>query len=216
MTRSIEEVVAEAQRRLEATGRLNVAAFASAYPEHAAELKEILPVMIRLHQERRWQRAERESRAFALGLFAQLTGTEAAEAAGRPGAAVPAAGGPSHGQVPVTVGELLRRDREASGVSLEEQARRLGVSVQALEELLRDGTPINRLDNAAIKQLAARAAAPFATLLKEIRRLISLESLSVARPGEVFTRDRELSSAEEQEALREQVKRKIRRPPGES
>jgi hypothetical protein len=72
MTRPIEAVVAEAEQRLERTGRLDIAAFASAYPEHETELRELLPVMLNLHQEKRWRKAATESQAFAVALFPQL------------------------------------------------------------------------------------------------------------------------------------------------
>jgi hypothetical protein len=192
MTRPIEAVVAEAQQRLERTGRLDVAAFASAYPEHEAELKEILPVMLNLHQEKRWVRAEAESRAFAVGLFAQLAAqnTEA------------------------TVGGLFQRERAEAGLSLDDQARRSGLPAESLEKLSQDSTPVSALDNAAIKHLAGRVAAPFAALAKEVRRLLSLESLSgTGGAGMVFTRDKETSSADERKALLDKVREAARKPP---
>jgi transcriptional regulator with XRE-family HTH domain len=194
MTRPIEAVLAEAQERLNATGRLDVTAFVSAYPEHAHELRELLPVMLRLHQEKRWQAAEAQSRAFALSLFPALT------------APAPAAG-------EETLGSLLHRARTEAGLTLEEQARQLGIPVQALERLSEDPTPLSALDNATIKQLATKVAAPFANLVKEIRRLASLEQLSRMQAGPVFTRDKETSTTAEQEALREQVRRSARKPP---
>lgn len=193
MTRPIEAVVAEAQQRLEKTGRLDITAFASAYPEHEAELREILPVMLNLHQEKRWRRAESESHAFAVGLFAQV-------------AELPA---------PPTVGNLFERERTEAGLSLEEQARRSGLPAEALEKLSRDGTPVSALDNAAIKQLSARVAAPFAALAKEVRRLLSLESLSGMNAGAVFTRDKETSTDEERQALLDKVREAARKPPEE-
>lgn len=191
MTRPIEAVVAEAQRRLESTGRLDVGAYVEAYPEHAAELQEVLPAMLILHQEKRWHRAEQESKAFAVSLFAEL--------------AAPAEAG--------TVGDLFAREQADSGLSLEEHARRTGIPTSALKALTQDQTPINDLDNAGIKQLAARVAAPFAAVLKEFRRMISLDSLSGMQAGTVFTRDKETSSDEEQQALRDKVRKAARKPP---
>lgn len=194
MTRPIEAVVAEAQQRLATTGRLDVAAYCSAYPEHAAELQELLPVMLTLHQEKRWQAAESTSRGFAVGLFAQLTA-------------------PAETETPDTVGALFGQELSDSGVSLEEQARRTGLPVKALEAILHDNTPISALDNAGIKKLAERVAAPFAALAKEFRRVKSLWSLSSLEGGMVFTRDKETSTSEEQKALREQVRKATRKPP---
>ncbi|MFZ5814909.1 MAG: helix-turn-helix domain-containing protein [Bacillota bacterium] len=192
MTRPIEAVVAEAQRRLEATGRLDIAAFASAYPEHADELRELLPVMLTLHEEKRWQQAEERSRAFAVSLFAQVAEQPARE----------------------TVGELFTREREEAGLSLEEQARRTGLPVQALEQLSRDQTPVTGLDNPTIKQLAGRVGASFASLVKEVRRLLSLEGLSTSGQA-VFTRDREASTDEEREELLRKVREAARTKPPE-
>lgn len=192
MTRPIEAVVAEAQKRLESTGRLDVAAFLSAYPEHAAELQDVLPVMLNLHQEKRWQQAEANSKAFAVGLFAQL----------------------SESVAPATLGDLFRQERAEAGMSLEEQARRTGLSAQALEALSRDNTPLEAASNSTLKQKAAELGASFANLVKEVRRLTSLSSLfqgGAASP--IFTRDQETSTEEEQEALRDQVRRKSRKPP---
>lgn len=192
MTRPIEAVVAEAQQRLEATGRLDIAAFASAYPEHAEELREILPVMLTLHEEKRWQRAEQRSRAFALDLFAQLAEQPAQE----------------------TLGELFARERRETGLSLEEQARRSGLPVRALEQLSEDQTPFTDLDNATIKQMAGRIDASFAALIKEVRRLVSLENLSTSSQA-VFTRDRESSSDQEREELLKKVREAARKKPPE-
>ena len=192
MNRPIEAVVAEAQQKLEATGRLDVAAFASAYPEHAEELREILPVMLTLHEERRWQQAERRSRAFAMGLFAQLADQPARE----------------------TVGALFARERTQTGLSLEEQARRSGLPVEALEQLSAEQTPVTNLDNATIKQMAGRVGASFAALLNEVRRLVSLENLSTS--GQVvFTRDREASTDQEREELLKKVHDAARKKPPE-
>ncbi|MFZ5827344.1 MAG: hypothetical protein ACOY94_23845 [Bacillota bacterium] len=189
MIRPIEAVVAEAQQKLEATGRLDIAAFASAYPEHAEELREILPVMLTLHEEKHWQQAEQRSRAFAMGLFAQLSGQE-------------------------TVGALFARERSEAGLSLEEQARRSGLPVEALEQLSAEPTPVTNLDNATIKQMAGRVGASFATLLKEVRRLVSLENLSTSGQA-VFTRDREESSDQEREELLKKVREAARKKPPE-
>lgn len=192
MTRPIEAVVGEAQRRLETTGRLDIAAFASAYPEHADELREILPVMLTLHEEKRWQQAEERSRTFALGLFAQVAAEPAQE----------------------TVGALFTREREEAGFSLEEQAQRSGLPVQALQELSQDQTPVTGLDNTGIKQLSSRVGAPFASLLKEVRRLFSLENLSMSSGQAVFTRDKETSTDTEREELLKKVREAARsRPP---
>lgn len=192
MTRPIEAVVAEAQQRLETTGRLDVRAYVSAYPEHAAELQELLPVMLTLHQEKRWQAAENSSRAFAVGLFAELAAPATSEG---------------------TVGALFSQELAESGLSLEEQAARAGLPVKALEAIVKDETPVSALDNAAIKRLADKVAAPFGALAKEVRRIKSLLSLSNLEGGMVFTRDRETSTEEEQQALRDKVRKATRKPP---
>lgn len=197
MTRPIEAVVAEAQQRLESTGRLDVAAYVSVYPEHADELRELLPVMLTMHREKRWNAAEETSRAFAVGLFAQLS--ENAAPAGSS----------------ATVGDLFERDRTESGLSVMAQAHRAGIPVKALEQLSRDRTPLTALNNAGIKQLAGQVAAPFAALAKEIRRLLSLESLSGMQGGAVFTRDKETSTEAEQQALLDKVRKAARKPPEE-
>ncbi|HWI62741.1 MAG TPA: hypothetical protein VNT75_12925 [Symbiobacteriaceae bacterium] len=196
MVRPIEAVMADAQQRLETTGRLDVAAYVSAYPEHAAELTELLPVMLTLHQEKRWQAAESASRSFAVGLFAQLAA-------------------PAEAVSPDTLGSLFSQELSESGETLEEQARRTGLPVKSLEALLKDPTPVSALDNATIKKLADRVAAPFAALAKEFRRVKSLWSLSNLEGGMVFTRDKETSSLEEQKALRAQVRKATRKPPEE-
>lgn len=192
MIRPIEAVVAEAQQMLETTGRLDIAAFASAHPEHAEELREILPVMLTLHAERCWQQADERSRTFALGLFAQVAEQPAQE----------------------TVGGLFARERQGAGLSLEEQARRSGLPVQALEQLSSDQTPVTGLDNASIRQLAGRVGASFAALIKEVRRLVSLENLSTSGQA-VFTRERESSSDQEREELLKKVRESSRKKPPE-
>lgn len=189
MTRPIESVLAEALQRLEASGRLEVSAYVSAYPEHAEELRSLLPVLMTLHAERRWQRAEADSRAFALNLIAELA------------------------PQPETVSTLFTRERDAAGLSLEQQSIRSGLPVRALEELAHDTTPVQNLDNAVIKQLAAQVSAPFAALAKEVRRLLSLESLSGAGPQAVFTRNQATSTEEEQKALLDQVREASRKRP---
>ena len=194
MTRPIEAVVAEALKRLETSGRLDVSAYAAAYPEHAEELQELLPTLLELHHEKRWQKAEAESKAFALSLFAELTPQAAA---------APAEG---------SLGDLLARERAEVGLSLAEQARRAGLSPQALEQLARETAPVDSLDNTAIKQLATKVAAPFANLAREVRRLLSLEALSGARGQAVFTRDKETSTQSEKEALMDKVREAARRP----
>lgn len=194
MTRPIEAIVAEAQQRLETTGRLDVAAYAAAYPEHAGELNELLPVVLTLHQEKRWQAAESASRAFAVGLFAQLSA-------------------PAEVSTGDTVGALFSQEIAESGISLEEQARRTGLPVQSLKAILQDSTPVAALDNAGIKKLADRVAAPFAALAKEFRRVKSLWSLTNLEGGMVFTRDKETSTADEQKALRDKVRKATRKPP---
>jgi hypothetical protein len=196
MTRPIEAVVAEAQQRLEKTGRLDVSAYIAAYPEHAADLQEVLPVMLTLHDEKRWAAAEEATNAYALGLFTRLTARETEQAT-------------------ETVGALFRQERQETGLSLEEQSRLTGLPIKALEQLSRDATPLSALDNPAIKQLAARVAAPFAALAKQVRRLKSLATLSGLEGGLVFTRDRETSTAEEQQALRDKVRKATRKPPEE-
>lgn len=194
MTRPIEAVVAEAQQRLETTGRLDIAAFASAYPEHAAELREILPVMLTLHEEKRWQQAEERSRSFAMGLFAHLADQQA--------------------PAEETLGALFTRERQEGGLSLEEHARRSGLPVQALEQLSQDATPVTGLYNAAIKQLAGRVGASFASLIKEVRRLVSLEHLSMSGQM-VFTREKESSTEAEREELLKKVREAARKRPPE-
>lgn len=192
MTRPIEAVVAEAHERLRRDGRLDVKAFAAAHPEYRTELEELLPVMLQLDQESRWQRAEVESRSFAQGLFRQLA---------------PAAR-------PTSVGDLFRWEQAEAGLTPEEQARRSGLPVDAIRQLTQEETPVEQLDNVTIRQLAARVAAPFTALLKEIRRLTSLDALSRSSgPAAVFTRDRKTSSDAEREALRKQVRDASRRPP---
>lgn len=189
MTRPVESVVAEALQRLESTGRLDVEAYLMAYPEHADELRELLPTMLTLRQEQRWERAEAQARQFAVDLFDQLA--PRAE----------------------TLGSLLTRERTEGGLTLAEQARRSGLPSEALERLSSDATPLSALDNLTVKSLAARVSAPFASLLKEVRRLISLSQLGEGQA--VFTRDRELTSAEEQEELIKKVKDSARKPPEE-
>lgn len=196
MTRPIEAVLAEAQRRLESTGRLDTAAFVAAYPEHAEELQELLPIMLRVQHEKRWQQAEQQSRAFAAGLFAQLAEQRAEAPVTAP-----------------TLGALFQREREEAGLSLEEQSRRSGLPVRTLEQLTRDATPVSQLDNLTIKQVANKVAAPFSALIKEIRRLTSLESLSGSDAGLVFTRDSETSTDEERKALLDKVRDAARKPP---
>lgn len=197
MTRPIEAVLAEAQRRLESTGRLDTAAFVAAYPEHADELAELLPVMLRIQQEKRWQQAELQSRTFAVSLFSQLT---------EQGAAVPAEAS--------TLGSLFLRERQEAGLSLEEQSHRSGLPVSTLEQLTRDETPLSRLDNTAIKQVANKLSAPFSALIKEVRRLTSLDSLSGGNDGGlIFTRDSQTSTDEERKALLDKVREAARKPP---
>lgn len=193
MTRPIEAIVAEAQQRLASTGRLDVSAYVAAYPEHAAELRELLPVILTVHQEKRWQKAEAASRSYALDLFRDLSAQ----------AATP------------TVGEAFGLDRLEFNLTLEEQARRSGLPVKALVELESNTTPISALDNASIKSLAERISAPFGTLLKEIKRHKSLLSVTMPSGGVVFTRDKETSSIEEQQALRDKVRKSTRVPPEE-
>lgn len=194
MTRPIETVLADALRRLETTGRVDVAAYTAAYPEHQVELQELLPIMVTLHQERRWQQAEQRLNTYASGLFPQLAAQQYTTAA-----------------APVsTLGSLFVRHREEFGLTLEEQALQSGLAPQTLEALSQDPTRVEQLDNLAIKQVAARVAAPFASLVKEIRRLLALNALQDG--GAVFTRSHDTSTAAEEKALYDKVRAKTKKP----
>jgi len=193
MTRPIEAVLADALHRLETTGRIDVAAYTAAYPEHQGELEQLLPVMVSLHQERRWQQAEDRLNTFASELFAQLTAQESSVAA-------PAS----------TLGSLFVRHRAEFGLTLEEQAREIGLAPQALEALSQDPTGVDKLDNLTIKQVAARVAAPFTNLVKGIRRLLALDALQEG--GAVFTRSSDVSTPAEEKALYDKVRAKVKRP----
>jgi transcriptional regulator with XRE-family HTH domain len=193
MTRPIETVVAEAQQRLETSGRLDIATYLSAYPEHAVELQELLPVVLSVHKEKRWQQAEVASQQFAQSLFAHLTD--------QPDTA--------------TVGGLFQHERAVAGLTLEEQALRSGLPVQALERLAQDRTP-QSASNATLKELATKLTAPFGALAKEVKRLLSVEALTQrGSGGAIFTRNSETSTSEEQQALLEQVRNAARKPPEE-
>jgi len=193
MTSPIETVLADALRRLEATGRIDVAAYTAAYPELQLELQELLPVMVNLHHERRWQQAEDRLNNFASGLFPQLAAQKCTVA-----------------ETTSTLGSLFVRHRAEFGLTLEEQARESGLDPQALEALSQDPTGVDNLDNLAIKRVAARVAAPFTSLVKEIRRLLALSALQDG--GAIFTRSGEVSSAAEEKALYDKVRSKIRKP----
>jgi len=200
MTRPIETVLADALRRLETTGRVDVAAYTAAYPEHRAELQELLPVMVTLHEERRWQQAEERLNSFASGLFSHLSAQTY----------VPA-------EPTSTLGSLFIRHRTEIGLTLEEQAQESGLPPNVLEALSQDSTPVEKLDNLAIKQIATRVAAPFASLVKEIRRLLALNL--VQDGGAIFTRSSDASTAAEEKALYDKVRpktKKPKRPSGES
>lgn len=195
MTRPIEAIIAEALQRLETSGQLDVSALVAAYPEHAEELRELLPAMLDIHTEKRWQQAAAESRAYAVSLFDQLSPA--------PAAAVP------------TLGTLLVHEREQAGLTVAEQSRRAGLPPSAIEQLSTDQTPVVALDNATIKQLAVKVAAPFTALVREVRRLLTLEALTGASPQAVLTRDKETSSETEKQVLMEKVREAAaRKPPG--
>lgn len=195
MTMPIEAVMAKAQQQLQRTGQLDIDSFAAAYPAHAEELRTVLPVMVTLHWEKQWQQVEEASRSFALNLFEQLCPQQQK---------APAA---SH-----TLGGLFALERAERDLSLEDQARSSGLPVETLERIRNDSTPISKLDNATIKQISHQIAAPFSALLKEIRRLLSVQSLGQSDAGMVFTRDRDLSSQRERKALLEKVRGKDRKP----
>jgi hypothetical protein len=197
MTKPIERVLAEAEERLRLTGQLDREAILSAYPEHESELPALLETMELLHQEKAWLQAESRSRAHALSLFQALT-SPATEAA-QPGA-------------PETVADLFAQDRAESGLNLAQQANRSGLPEEALRRLAEAQTPLEALkSNAAIKALAEQVRAPFAALAKEVRRLLSIQSLTSGQAGAVFTRHAEASSEEEHQALLEKVRREARR-----
>jgi hypothetical protein len=192
MTQSLEQILAQAEAELRRTGTLNRQALLSAHPAEAAELAPLLETMLLLHEEKTWQRVERRSRSAAQSLFAALT-APASEVA--------------------TVGALFAQDRSESGLSVAEQASRSGLPEEALRRLDQVQTPLEALQsNTAIKALAEQVKAPFAALAKEIRRLLSIQSLSSGAPGSaVFTRNAETSSSEEQQALLEKIRQEARR-----
>lgn len=188
MTQSLEQILAEAEAELRRTGRLNREALLAAHPAEAAELDPLLQSMLLLHEEATWQRVERRSQATAKSLFAALS--------------APAE--------PNTVGALFAQDRAESGLSVAEQASRAGLPEEALRHLAEAQTPLEALQsNAAIKSLAEQVRAPFAALAKEVRRLLSIQSLGGT--GAVFTRNAETSSSEEHEALLEKIRQEARR-----
>lgn len=190
MTQSLEQILAEAEAELRRTGGLNRGALLSAHPQEATELAPLLETMLLLHEERAWQRVESRSRSAAHALFATLTAP--ADSA--------------------TVGALFAQDRSEAGLSVAEQASRSGLPEEALHRLDQVETPLDSLQsNAAIKSLAEQVKAPFAALAKEIRRLLSIQSLSGGAPGAVFTRNAETSSSEEHEALLEKIRQEARR-----
>ena len=181
MSRPIEEVVAEAQVRLERAGTLDIEAYVRLYPEHATELRALLETMQVVHREKQWQVIEQKTGAFASNLFAQL------------GATSP------------TVGELFSR-ASAEGIAP-------SLPPTAVEALSKDQTPVDRLDNSAIKELAGKIAVRVDHLLKEVKRLRSLERLWSASAAPIMTRHKEESSQEEQQALLDKVKQHVRKPP---
>lgn len=190
MTQSLEQILAEAEAELRRTGGLNRDALLSAHPQEATELAPLLETMLLLLEERAWQRAESRSRSVAQSLFATLSAP--AESA--------------------TVGALFAQDRSEAGLSVAEQASRSGLPEEALRRLDQVQTPLETLQsNAAIKSLAEQVKAPFAALAKEIRRLLSIQSLTGGAPGAVFTRNAETSSSEEHEALLEKIRQEARR-----
>lgn len=193
MTRPIEAIIAEALQRLETSGHLDVSAFAAAHPEHAGELRELLPAMLDIHTERRWQEVAAASRAYAVSLFGQLS--------------------PPPTTALQTLGTLLAHEREQSGLTVAEQSRRAGLTPSVIEQLSTDQTPVGALDNAAIKQLSVKVAAPFAALVREVRRLLTLEALSGASPQAVLTRDKETSSDTEKQLLMKKVREAASRKP---
>lgn len=191
MTQSLEQILAEAEAELRRTGGLNRDALLSAHPQEATELAPLLETMLLLHEEKAWQRVESRSRSAAHALFASLS-------APAPDAA--------------TVGALFAQDRSEAGLSVAEQANRSGLPEEALRRLDQVQTPLDSLQsNAAIKSLAEQVKAPFAALAKEIRRLLSIQSLTGGAPGAVFTRNAETSSSEEHEALLEKIRQEARR-----
>lgn len=190
MTQSLEQILASAESELRRTGHLNREGLLAAHPDQAAELAPLLETMDLLHQERAWQRAESRARAGALSLFASLTAPVESP----------------------TVGALFAQDRAESGLSVAEQASRAGLPEEALRRLDQAETPLETLQsNAAIKALAEQVKAPFATLAKEIRRLLSIQLLSGGSAGAVFTRNAETSTDEEQKALLEKIRQEARR-----
>lgn len=179
MARPIEEVVREAQIRLEKAGVLNVDAWAARYPQYAVELRPLLETMLELHQERLWHQAEEQSRAYARGLFREL------------------------GAAPATLGHLFTRAQQ-EGVSTR-------LPGEAVKRLAQEETPVAHLDNLTLKQIASRIAVRFDELLKEVKRLRSLERLWSAGATPVMTRHSEESSANEQQELLERVKNHARK-----
>jgi hypothetical protein len=184
VNRTIEQVIAEAQAALEGAGSLDVAEWQRRYPEHA-ELGSLLETMLLLHREKRWQEVEEATRAYAVNLLPDLSASAA--------------------QAEPTLADLVAR-AAAEGV-----VPSLPGSV--VQQLAQERTPVSRLDNRFIKELATRVAVRFDELLKEIRRLRSLELLWSADTLPVMTRRKEQSSAEEERALLERVKQGSRKGP---
>lgn len=193
MSRTIDAIIEEAQKRLETSGRLDVSAYAEAYPQYAEELRRLLPVLLQVDEERRWLEMEERANQFAMKLFAMPVADEVQDEG--------------------TVAALFRWEQSETGMTPEVHARKCGLSTAVVSELLRDPTPVSELTPGRIKQLATKLSAPFDALAREIGRLKALFALPSTSAGMVFTRAREASTASEQEEL---IKRVMgpRRPGG--
>jgi hypothetical protein len=197
MSRPIEAVVADAQERLERFGKLNIEAYTTAYPEYVDELQRVLTTMVAVYQERSIKRLADETFAFAVGLFT-LPAAETDES--------PIAG---------TVGALVTEELDRTGHSVETYAEEKGLTLDAVRAMKEDRTPVADVaaSGSVIKQLAQRWAAPFSTILVELRRLIAMDTARGGTSQLLFTRDRETSTTEEHEALMRRVFEATSKPP---
>lgn len=173
-----ERVLAEARELLRAGE--SVAAIVARFPAHADELAQLLPAAAALQSLGRTAARER-AREGAMAAYTKAFAPAAA---------------------PATIAQLLRHDRTESGLTVDQQAQRMGLSAGALQALEAEATPVAELDPMGIKRLAEKVRAPFAALVKEVRRLTSLAALqNLGSAAPVFTRGPQSGDSERQELL---------------
>lgn len=189
---TIDQVLELARQEFTAAGRLDVAAFARAHPEHA-DLPALLPALVELWDETLVHAAAAATAGHAMSLLREGM-------AARRAAAVETA-------APDSIGQVVARLEQQLGARAGAELAEAGLPAGALAALRQEATPVEQVaDNATVQEIARRIGASFRSVRLALSRLVSLDRfLQGGGPAMAFTRGEE-TGAEGRDELAQRVR----------